>query len=91
MGTSVTMEFEKPIVELEKQIEELKKTADKRQLSVDVEIAPLERRLAELDAWLAPYRRLWNASLDALGDRLDRLDDPSGGRPGAGATERGEP
>ncbi|GHJ35268.1 hypothetical protein Sm713_08770 [Streptomyces sp. TS71-3] len=27
--------------------------------------------MAELDAWLAPYRRLWNASLDALGRRLD--------------------
>ncbi|NEB06133.1 metalloregulator ArsR/SmtB family transcription factor [Streptomyces sp. SID13726] len=27
--------------------------------------------IAELDAWLAPYRRLWNRSLDALGDRLD--------------------
>ncbi|MBD2891463.1 ArsR/SmtB family transcription factor [Actinomadura nitritigenes] len=54
--------------------------------------------MAELDAWLAPYRRLWNASLDALGDRLDAPDDPpgapgdpSGDRPGTGATERGEP
>ncbi|MFI0508784.1 ArsR/SmtB family transcription factor [Streptomyces sp. WSLK1-5] len=28
--------------------------------------------IAELDAWLAPYRELWNTSLDALGDRLDR-------------------
>src|SRR6187551_744994 len=45
---SPTMDFEKPIVELERQIEELKKTAGKRHLSVDVEIAPLERRLAEL-------------------------------------------
>ncbi|QUC58433.1 winged helix-turn-helix transcriptional regulator [Streptomyces sp. A2-16] len=27
--------------------------------------------IAELDAWLAPYRKLWNASLDALGARLD--------------------
>ena len=27
--------------------------------------------LAELDAWLAPYRRLWNASLDRLGRHLD--------------------
>jgi DNA-binding transcriptional ArsR family regulator len=35
--------------------------------------------MAELDAWLAPYRRLWNASLDALGDRLD-----------AQATEKGD-
>jgi DNA-binding transcriptional ArsR family regulator len=27
--------------------------------------------LAELDVWLAPYRRLWNDSLDALGRHLD--------------------
>jgi DNA-binding transcriptional ArsR family regulator len=33
---------------------------------------------AELDAWLAPYRRLWNESLDALERHLDQK-----------ATERG--
>ena len=27
--------------------------------------------LAEVDAWLAPYRRLWKDSLDALERRLD--------------------
>ncbi|MFF3706149.1 ArsR/SmtB family transcription factor [Streptomyces phaeochromogenes] len=27
--------------------------------------------IAELDAWLAPYRKLWGTSLDALGRRLD--------------------
>jgi DNA-binding transcriptional ArsR family regulator len=27
--------------------------------------------LAELDAWLAPYRRLWTRSLDALEKHLD--------------------
>ncbi|MEV5909219.1 transcriptional regulator [Streptomyces sp. WAC 01325] len=27
--------------------------------------------IAALDAWLAPYRKLWNRSLDALGRRLD--------------------
>jgi len=27
--------------------------------------------LAEIDAWLAPYRRLWNDRLDALGEYLD--------------------
>ncbi|MEU9957715.1 metalloregulator ArsR/SmtB family transcription factor [Streptomyces sp. NPDC050982] len=27
--------------------------------------------IAELDTWLAPYRKLWNTSLDALGRRLD--------------------
>jgi DNA-binding transcriptional ArsR family regulator len=28
--------------------------------------------LSELDVWLAPYRRLWNERLDALGEQLDR-------------------
>jgi DNA-binding transcriptional ArsR family regulator len=27
--------------------------------------------LAELDAWLEPYRRLWNDRLDTLGRHLD--------------------
>ncbi len=30
--------------------------------------------IRELDAWLAPYRRLWNESLDELGRHLDRKD-----------------
>lgn len=30
--------------------------------------------LAELDAWLAPYRAFWSAKLDALGDHLSRSD-----------------
>lgn len=30
--------------------------------------------LADLDAWLAPYRKLWNARLDALGRHLDDSD-----------------
>jgi DNA-binding transcriptional ArsR family regulator len=30
------------------------------------------RPLAELDAWLDPYRRLWDRSLDALEAHLDR-------------------
>ncbi len=33
----------------------------------EVDPAPL----AELDAWLAPYRELWEARLDALGRHLD--------------------
>ena len=28
--------------------------------------------LSELDVWLAPYRRLWNESLDALGAHLEK-------------------
>ncbi len=31
-------------------------------------------RMAELDAWLAPYRRLWNDRLDVLGRHLDDTD-----------------
>ena len=31
--------------------------------------------LAEVDAWLAPYRRLWTRSLDALERHLDRMPD----------------
>jgi DNA-binding transcriptional ArsR family regulator len=33
--------------------------------------------LAELDAWLAPYRRLWDGRFDALERHLDAMpDDP---------------
>jgi DNA-binding transcriptional ArsR family regulator len=32
------------------------------------------RPLAALDAWLAPYRRMWSDSLDALGRRLEQTD-----------------
>jgi DNA-binding transcriptional ArsR family regulator len=31
--------------------------------------------LVELDAWLAPYRRLWSGSLDKLEKHLDTMPD----------------
>lgn len=31
--------------------------------------------LLEIDAWLAPYRQMWNASLDALERHLDAMPD----------------
>lgn len=34
-------------------------------------------RLQAIDAWLAPFRRLWSSHLDALERHLDRLDPPS--------------
>jgi DNA-binding transcriptional ArsR family regulator len=35
------------------------------------------RPMGELEAWLAPYRRLWGDALDALGEHLDRTpEDP---------------
>ncbi|MEU8822925.1 metalloregulator ArsR/SmtB family transcription factor [Streptomyces sp. NPDC048636] len=40
--------------------------------------------LAEVDAWLAPYRRLWTDRLDALERHLDTLSDGAG-TPGADA------
>jgi DNA-binding transcriptional ArsR family regulator len=33
--------------------------------------------LAELDAWLAPYRWMWAERLDVLGAHLDTMDDDS--------------
>jgi DNA-binding transcriptional ArsR family regulator len=38
-------------------------------------------RLAELDAWLAPYRRLWEGRLDALEAHLDAHPDPERSTP----------
>src|SRR5919206_3399275 len=35
--------------------------------------------LREIDAWLAPYRALWTASLDALERHLDDMPDDDGG------------
>jgi DNA-binding transcriptional ArsR family regulator len=32
--------------------------------------------LQELDAWLAPFRRFWNAHVDALERHLDRMNEP---------------
>ena len=32
--------------------------------------------LAEVDAWLAPYRRMWDARLDTLERHLDAMPDP---------------
>jgi DNA-binding transcriptional ArsR family regulator len=40
--------------------------------------------LAELDAWLAPYRRLWAGRLDRLEAHLDDMTDD----PGASTDER---
>jgi DNA-binding transcriptional ArsR family regulator len=37
--------------------------------------------LAELDDWLAPYRRLWAGRLDALERHLDALPDRPPGEP----------
>jgi DNA-binding transcriptional ArsR family regulator len=46
------------------------KDAQRRVYAIDP--APL----AALDAWLAPYRRLWNDRLDALGHHLDTTKEP---------------
>jgi DNA-binding transcriptional ArsR family regulator len=36
--------------------------------------------LAEVDEWLAPYRRMWEGSLDALERHLDAMPDEGGRR-----------
>ena len=62
MGTSVSLEFEKPLVELEKQIDELKRLAGGQQLDVEEEIAPLQKKLAslreEIYKNLSPWQRV---------------------------------
>jgi acetyl-CoA carboxylase carboxyl transferase subunit alpha len=56
VATATTLEFEKPLVDLQNQIDELKKMAEKQQLTVGEEIAPLEKRLADLRVEI--YRNL---------------------------------
>ena len=56
MGTSVGLEFEKPIAELEKQIDDLKKVAGDQQVEMGEQLQPLERKLDELRAEI--YRNL---------------------------------
>ena len=62
MASTPTLEFEKPIFELEKQIDELKELAGDQQLTVDEEIAPLEKKLTalrqEVYRNLSPLQRL---------------------------------
>jgi DNA-binding transcriptional ArsR family regulator len=38
--------------------------------------------LQEVEAWLAPFRRLWSAHLDALEGHLDRADPSTPGKKG---------
>src|ERR1044072_2231841 len=56
------MEFERPLFDLQTQTDELKKRAGDQQLSVDAEIAPLERKLNDLRAEvyknLSPLQRV---------------------------------
>lgn len=47
-------------------------TADAQRRLYRLEPGPLK----SLDEWLAPYRALWNTSLDALERHLDRIDGP---------------
>jgi DNA-binding transcriptional ArsR family regulator len=37
--------------------------------------------LEDVDAWLSPYRQLWERSLDALAVHLDRTHPPTGEEP----------
>ena len=44
--------------------------------------------LRDLEGWLAPYRRLWEQRLDALGSHLDGMDDTNGMDHTDGRTDR---
>jgi DNA-binding transcriptional ArsR family regulator len=45
-------------------------------------------QMAELDAWLAPFRKLWNERLDALGRHLDAKEPSTGTRTARGTRTR---
>src|SRR5437660_9493896 len=51
-----TLDFERPLLELERQIDEMKRTAGDTAVDVSKELAPLEKRLAELRGEI--YRNL---------------------------------
>jgi hypothetical protein len=42
-----------------------------------------------VDAWLAPFRRLWSAHLDALERHLDRMEQVTQTKKKAGRRRRG--
>jgi DNA-binding transcriptional ArsR family regulator len=46
--------------------------------------------LAELHDWLSPYRWMWEASLDRLGEHLDRIDGPHDDRVDDTSTSKGD-
>ena len=48
MAAATVLEFERPLADLEKQIDELKRLAGDREIDVSAEIAPLEKKLAEM-------------------------------------------
>jgi DNA-binding transcriptional ArsR family regulator len=48
-------------------------TATAQQRVYALQLGPL----AELDAWLEPYRQLWERRLDALERHLDRRSEPT--------------
>ena len=45
--------------------------------------------LQKVDAWLAPFRRLWSAHIDALERHLDRMDQSRPTKGKANRTRRG--
>ncbi len=78
---------ERTVGELERRLQ-LSQTAVSKHLRVLREAGLVEARvdaqrriyrlrhepLRELDAWLAPYRKLWSAHVDALERHLDRVE-----------------
>ncbi len=55
----------------------LRKEKDGRVIRCRLEAAPLR----DAAAWIAAYRRFWEAQLDALAGYLERLDEDAGGSP----------
>src|SRR6266702_4653842 len=101
-----TLDFERPLLELERQIEEMKRVAGETAVDVSKELAPLEKKLAELQAEiyknLTPMQRVQVArhpkrpyTLDYLNTVFTDFVELHGDRlfrddPGLVAEERGQ-
>ena len=91
---SLLVTSERSVGELERQLGMTQPTVSKhlrvlREAGVVEATVDAQRRvdrvrpepLQEIEAWLAPFRRLWSAHLDALARHLDRMDRAAAERP----------
>jgi DNA-binding transcriptional ArsR family regulator len=85
---SLLVSSEQSVGEIERQLRMSQPTVSKhlrvlREAGVVEATVDAQRRLyrvtpeslQEVDAWLAPFRRLWSAHVDALERHLDRMDE----------------
>ena len=79
---SLLVSSQRSVGEIERQLGMPQPTVSKREAGFVESTVDAQRRLyrlkpeplREVDAWLAPFRRMWTAHADALEQYLDRMD-----------------